>query len=40
MSNDKMMTYLEDELDTIEHEWKASDRHVRYVGQSFCNQNI
>jgi hypothetical protein len=30
-SNDKMMARLEDELDTIEHEWKASDRRVRYA---------
>jgi hypothetical protein len=29
-SNDKMMARLEHELDTIGHEWKASDRRVRY----------
>jgi hypothetical protein len=29
-SNDKMMTQLEDELNTIGHEWKATDHRVRY----------
>ena len=29
------MQYLEEELDTIEHEWKASDRHVRYKHFAF-----
>jgi hypothetical protein len=29
-SNDKMMTRLEDESNTIGHEWKATDRRVRY----------
>jgi hypothetical protein len=30
------MACLEDELDLIEHPWKAQDRRVRYV---YCNMN-